>query len=977
MKTFSFLTILICLSLSTGVMGKSIAKVKKQKPVTAKWQKLLNMIEEEERTIKTLGRLGPRLQYRIIELHSEKIKLLKEKENLAFLRSSSKSRKKHKKEWYFRESRSLYKKTMKDGLRIIKRWPRFKQVANIYYTLALNSRDYGKEKYTEKYLKLSLKNARRYAPIVHLAKTSLAEFYYNSKKYKKAIRYYKQVLSNRGDEWYSKHQYNVGWCYLKVRNFDAAIDSLKEAFRASSTGRFISVKDQVLQSIGTFFVMGKRAEEGAQFYIDFVDKPGKYLIKMAKKTAENGTFKQVRFLLKKALENAIAKGQVNEQIDINLNELEFYRNFKQSELYFKTAKNLVTLNKTNKFNKEQKGEAVTKIKSLVGYLQVKLSKNKRIDNFDYEPKKLKRVIDYFEILASLDVEKTYEYRFFQGETYFSVGEYKSAFLSYRRGLEYSKDLTNKDPKANKKELDKWQRKMANSMLATIEEGSFKKETQYKFTIYTYENHIKLWPIDKVSRVIYKKLFNLYLSNKKLVKTNSTLEKYMKSYKKDQKIQRGMFTQVMDFHIKKNDAEVLANYVNKLEDGFLNFDKAYVHSATSILGKLLFGKYQKIEAGGNKEEAINGYISLYENPKYPARVKAKAAVNASTLQLVVGNNSKAWDWMKIGLKLHNEKEGFELKDKVYALSDSFLVQQNFKLATTASTFFLNKFCHKKYKLKKSFFQNAHNFSLLEKDDEKAWALIKTAKKCKVSPKTIQIAKNSMLGQYTNRRDVKRLFWFYKKTKNDPKFKSKFVSIFLDIYWDSRLHKKSSTQKKISSFMKKLKVSPKMKERIKLIQNYELFEKKISKMSLSNFSDLDKFDENIFNKEFEMSLANMKKVTSLSRPFIKSGHPQIVLGTYSLLKEKYSEYKNSILAYTPNGVPNDFVKGFKGQMKMFTKNLDKEIAGFERQARNLMRRNQIISEYNYNFLRGSKVVSKIDAAYPANGLVVPVDSEGGFK
>ena len=87
MKLVKYISIFYALCFLQGAMAKPLEKV------IPKWQKIMGMIQEEERTIRGLGKLGPRLQYRIVELHSEKIKLLKEKENLKFLSSSFKLRK--------------------------------------------------------------------------------------------------------------------------------------------------------------------------------------------------------------------------------------------------------------------------------------------------------------------------------------------------------------------------------------------------------------------------------------------------------------------------------------------------------------------------------------------------------------------------------------------------------------------------------------------------------------------------------------------------------------------------------------------------------------------------------------------------------------------------------------------------------------------------------------------------------------------
>ncbi|MCR9204302.1 MAG: hypothetical protein NXH75_06985, partial [Halobacteriovoraceae bacterium] len=379
--------------------GQTMAKGTK---MSKKWHHLNNLIEAEIKTIKTrVHGHGPRLRWRLIELDTERIKLIKEKENKTFLNAPFKQRKRLGKKAYFKESRSLYYKVRKDGLRILKKWPRFKYASEIYYTLALNSRDYGGDKETEKFLLRSLKFSIPNSPIIHAAKTSLAEYYYNSKKYKRAIRYYKDVLKNKDDEWYTKHNYNVSWCYVKVKNYNAAIEHAKESFFKSKDKSYINVKDQVLQSVGFFFVLAERVEEGADFYVEHVDKPGPYMIKMAKKTAEDRGYEKAYYVFNEALKNSISKKNLDEEVEIRLAQLDFYRNFKKFEQFWETTVALDKINKIKPLGDDFQIDAVEKIRSFVGYLQVRFTRNSKLKVEEYDEEDLSRIVSFFDVLSRI------------------------------------------------------------------------------------------------------------------------------------------------------------------------------------------------------------------------------------------------------------------------------------------------------------------------------------------------------------------------------------------------------------------------------------------------------------------------------------------------------------------------------------------------------------------------------------------------
>jgi hypothetical protein len=73
-----------------------------------KWSKLMNLVNREIQTIKNNKYSGPELKHRLFELYSEKIKLIKEKENLTLLKADPKNVASNGKESYFKASREQY-----------------------------------------------------------------------------------------------------------------------------------------------------------------------------------------------------------------------------------------------------------------------------------------------------------------------------------------------------------------------------------------------------------------------------------------------------------------------------------------------------------------------------------------------------------------------------------------------------------------------------------------------------------------------------------------------------------------------------------------------------------------------------------------------------------------------------------------------------------------------------------------------------
>ena len=74
MKLISLLTIILTLSFANNGQTKGTIK---ETSTTEKWQRLMKLIDKEIKSIHHVKKKGPRLQYRLFELYSEKIKLIK------------------------------------------------------------------------------------------------------------------------------------------------------------------------------------------------------------------------------------------------------------------------------------------------------------------------------------------------------------------------------------------------------------------------------------------------------------------------------------------------------------------------------------------------------------------------------------------------------------------------------------------------------------------------------------------------------------------------------------------------------------------------------------------------------------------------------------------------------------------------------------------------------------------------------------
>lgn len=617
---------------------------------------LIKLTEGEMKLIEKRGASTSELKHRYLELMSEKIAFIREKENKNYLGLKSEERRQKAKDNFFEDSKAYYKKTKEYGQDLLKNHPRYDRKAEVYYTLALNARDFSKEKEEEGFYLEALRNTSQDSSVAHQSHIGLAEFYYNEKKFEEAHKYYKKIIQVSSDTWLPKHLYNMAWCELKLRKFSSSIELMKKAFELARDPSYLSNAEDVLGHIGMFYIQAERSQEGIDFYLQKNIRPAYYLFKMSRNLAEKGQYELTRKTLTQALDLSNKKEEAELHGDIRLFQLEFYRNFTQPELFVETAQAMTQEN----LNERQKDEGTQRTREYAGYLQIRLTENakKNIKNFD--PQQLERVLRLFSILKLLDPPKAFQYAYYQGETNFSIRHYPEAIQSYEEAL----TLASKDASQTEE-----MRKAIASLLSLLDESNLKPEEKAPHYIIAFSEHIRLWPKDEKSRAIYPKLFNL-VKNQNVAQAQAVFEKYVQNFPEDKNEQQELCLALMDDSVEKKDINKLAQWTEKLDKGFLAFSSDKVEKAVGVLGHLLF---DSIEKKSDKNEAIKDYIDLYKNPRYPTKIKAKSAFNASSLYLEAGDLKSAKKWYKTALSIYPKEDIKDLRPVLVAMSLKFALR----------------------------------------------------------------------------------------------------------------------------------------------------------------------------------------------------------------------------------------------------------------------------------------------------------------
>lgn len=874
-----------------------------------RWSKLMNLITKEIQTIKNNKYSGPELKHRLFELYSEKIKLIKEKENLNLLKADPKLIASNGKDFYFKSSREQYMTAQKYALNLIKEYPQYPKIGEIYYALAINSRDFGTSQETEDFLKQSIKHSKDNTKTLYNAKTALAEYYYNSKKYSQAITYYQDILKTNDDEWFGKHLYNAGWCYLKERNFKKALELIKASFETTKNKKYVSMREQINNAIGIFFVQADATKEGIDFYETNTTPSAPWLLNLATSSMSKNNFAVTEDVLRAALRDTKKRKDINMEMKVRLAQLDIYRESKKDDLYFETANSILEISKKNKILPEDEYLAINKIKEVAGFMQINLVKDKMKEEVTFNKEDYKKIMRYFDILSTLDKKNKNLYRYYQGETALSTHDFQSALNYYVRSVMNSKIIKDKGD-VTKKSLE--------AMLSTIELAKLKKPKEDEYTIFAFKNFLITYPQSEKSQVIYQKLFNKYFELHKMKKAVNILLVYKLNYKEDVKIHREMLTQILDVYIKEKNTDKLAFWVGKIEKGYLSFNQEYIQNSIAILGGLLFDKYQSLEKSGKIKEAMAGYESIYDSKQYPTRTKAEAAYRIATLYQEQNKARDSYKWLKKSLSIYENKDLLKVTPSLLALAKDYRLLQNFELSSELAETISKRFCDVEYETKNGFYELLISNSAIEHNkSSKLLSIEEQNKKCSIDKRFAEKTQIENFEKLILNDDLKEITIYFKAHLENEKLTRQMSRYLKFKFWQAGMKSREKIKKDILALTTEIPAL-KLENAFLQYERVQEFSEKVNHLSFE-FTNLSKFDEEKYNSEMEQYFSIIADVNKEALALSKESNPEEVLLIREVLATPYYALANAISSYIPQGVDSKYLDGFKQGMRQITESL----------------------------------------------------------
>ena len=940
---------LLIFFLQFGLVSNSVARSDRNR------NQLLSIINDElkelNRLDRSIGKQSPVRLLRRAELFLEKGRLIREKENEEYLKVSSGVRSKRGKKAYFKKSQKMFIQAQKIAERLLRKFRKFDKKYKVYYILGYNAREFQKYKKSKKYFERVL----RYAPkgsVTYLnTKIALAEMYYNDHQYARAIPLYESLLKvTRKSKWHTKYLHNLAWCYFREGKGDIAIIRMKEVYFLSKKSKYVDLSALAEKDLGEFYADGKKTDEAIAFF----KKNGKDLIgallTISQNLQEQGKHKDAAKVLREGKRKA---KNVKEKIKITIEILTLYDNFENIKGHYKATEDLFGYYRDGKLSRSDKKVLLYHLKRMSAKLQKDV-----VDKTKRRKFKARYSVKYFDLLSKVDKRKSYEAIFYSAEVLYAVGMYDEAVERYYRAYNES----------NKRRNKKIKKLALEGMLSCLGKKKISKKAKKKYLKFGYIAYLKENSQGEKASRIYQRLFETYRKEGNIVQSEQILLEYRAKFPKEVKIQEAMLARVMDYYKKKKDRQGILKWVEKINRRDFVVSKKYANKVRQLLLNMNFEQVEKIVSSGNKKKALDLYLKIYEDSRSGAKEKKNAAYNIAVILYELSYAKKSYQWAKRSLELMKPAEVKKFQSTFALITAEVFGQRLINEAAEMNSIVFRKMCKLKTKYVEVFYKNSVLLYLAENNLVMAENIINEGKNCSVNKRMqrdmdFELLKSLVvLKRWSHvERNIDRLT---RNKRNYPRLIDPLHQLEKAYYDTGRKEEVDRIKDKILRYYQYSK-SKKMNvplEALDIVSDLHIVKlrrqvKKLKDIRLE-------FPEKTYNKRLKAKFLALDKVTTKSLENFSIGSGKGIVETYKILIASYQSVVREIQSFSPSGKSKDYVNSFKKGMRNIVMPLKKKVQEFKIQASNNIKKHNILSVDNYQFLSGSRGDSINIRYFPAS-------------
>lgn len=903
---------------------------------------LIKILDEELKEVTRLNKQTnagrPDLMLRMAQVLLEKGRLLKDLENQKYLEVPPTERAKINMDEHFKESRRYFDQAQKTVLVLFKKFNKFEEKADAYYILAYNAKELKQDEQSKKYFQKVLEESRGDTQVADKSKIALAEIYFNKGSYDKSLNYYESSLKTKRDKWWTKDAFNLAWCYYKVGKFDKAISTMNEAYDLSKSSKYIDMSRSIERDIALFYTEAGRPQEAVAFYKKNGKSVSEVMLKVGKYLKLQGKFSSAE----KTLNEGLAHKQTEkEEIDINVELLSLYEKFGRDDRHLEACRVLSKYFDKGLLNAEQTESLRFNAQKMAALLQQQIV-NKTYQHIpETQAKKASAANEYFMIEAKLDPDKAQVSYFHAGETLFSMGKYDQAIPMYAEAIKLAQ-------KNNDKKIEG----LAGTSLLVSLGKNVSKETSTKYMIPAYEGYLAVNPKSDKANAVYQRLFSAQMEKKNIQEAERVLMNYKSAFPGENDTQEKMLAQVMDHYKTQGDKASLYSWAKKIEAGDFKVSPDYAQKVKSLVMSMRFENVEQANTKGDKKGALQGYLQIFKAPDSDNEAKKMAAYNIAVLNYESGDYNEMYVWADRASTLMTADDIVHFEKDFILFSTDLFQRRQFTISAALSEKNFEKICHTKSLNKKVFFKNANVIYLAEKQFDKSKTLLNSGVKCGI-PSDIILA-----GQLDHLNEL--------ASSNKWGSYSEVIKALEEskALWPTLIYPSSLLANELESMGR---VDDAKKVRTKMMNYYEVSKKQKSDIplealdaivyirlasveeKLKNFNSIKlQFPETEYNKILKSKFAKLDQLTTESIAIAEMGSGVGIVRAYRLVVTAHENLHDEIVAFTPPGKSEEYVKSFKASMMKIAAPIANQAADFRQTAITKIEKENILSADNSWFL-----------------------------
>lgn len=870
-------------------------------------KKILAIVDEELAETSRLARQqdykSPDTLLRLSELNLEKGRLYREAENEQYLAIPAEERRGVNRADFFKNSSKYFDAANDSALMVVKRFPNYKGIGEVYYILAYNNKELGNHEAAQKYFALSSKGASQASPTGLKAKLNLADYYYNDHKYSQAIPLYEASVNKLNEKWWTKDSFNLAWSYYRTKQFDKAINLMREIHRKSGDSKYIDMKGNVERDIGIFYIDAGRMNDAIKFYEGLGLNYTEQFVKIANAIVTQGRFAQAESLLEQAEKREKDR---DKRTEILIAQLNLFDKFNKVADHLRVSKELVDMHLKSPLPEDQFKRVSFHVNKKAAELQKTTASNTYKSVPKVQKEKSAQAIAYFDLAGQLSPEQKSEKSFFQGETAYAANDFTKAVRLYITSFDAAK--AKGDKKIMAQSLD--------GMLSSLGQKSIDQKTADSLYVPVYSRYLSYDSKSEKANQIHVKLFNAQYDAGDIKGAEDTMASFAKNFPKDFQTQEGMLAKIMDHYKNKKDNATVKAYVARINNGEFKVSTKYAEALRSLMTKIQIEGVQQSLEKGDKSTALKGYHQIYDSSESTPKAKTNAAYNLAALYYEMGDSNQAYQWSVTALKDMEVADVTKLADSFLSIASGLFLRQHFAQSSDMSHRMLVKLCKENSSNKAVAYKNAVFIALANNDIDKAIEIRNSGKNCSISDAAISEVSFEILKDLAK---AKR--WdTYESTLKELEGNAKNYPLLIKPYEELRkefitignVEEARNIAEKQNRFFKQASAQ-------KLDVPVEALDMMAERMIAGVVEKKNKLDqivlefpEDKFNNAVKTKLQLLDQMTVDVNSIQKLGSGKGIVEAYKYAIDAYESFGTALKNFTPPGKEQAYIDSFKKAM-----------------------------------------------------------------